>query len=323
MSEGNLVLEDCAISSTGIGVSISGPGNCTLRRCQVHTDGDEGAGVIIAKEGQATLEECEIFGTIQAGTNIEDQDVKNIGVAIGETGSTATLHNCRIHNYDVGILFGMDGAGKGMLEAEWCDIHHCGVSVAIGAQSSVILSHCKIHDHTEGIVIMEQGQGAIEDCDIFGSIRSGISVKDSGSTATLRRCQIHDGQSMGIMLADEGKAEVEECTIYRNTGPGIKIQNSTATIERCNIHKGKYLGVSISEAGNASLKECHILGNTGVGIRLSGANSKANVSGCHFHGGNAVGIVIEDEGEGVIEDCHFDKNGTDVYVEPGSHFTRT
>ncbi|NJM60784.1 MAG: right-handed parallel beta-helix repeat-containing protein [Oscillatoriales cyanobacterium RU_3_3] len=69
-------------------------------------------------------------------------------------------------------------------------------------------------------VDVRQGELVVEDCNITSADYSVVGICGPNADSEIRRCQIHDGIWNGIFISDEGKATVEDSSIFDNGSLG-------------------------------------------------------------------------------------------------------
>ena len=70
---------------------------------------------------------------------------------------------------------------------------------------------------------IENGQGTLEDNDIFNNNLSGVQIR-TGSNATLRHNRIHDGKQDGVLVNEKGQGIIEDNDIFGNDYSGVEIR---------------------------------------------------------------------------------------------------
>ncbi|WP_199250225.1 right-handed parallel beta-helix repeat-containing protein [[Phormidium] sp. ETS-05] len=81
-----------------------------------------------------------------------------------------------------------------------------------------------MHDGKQsGVFVDENGQGTVEDCDIFGNASAGVIIQQ-GSNPTIRRCKIYAGNNCGVFVRENGQGIVENCDIFGNAYAGVVIK---------------------------------------------------------------------------------------------------
>jgi parallel beta-helix repeat protein len=94
----------------------------------------------------------------------------------------------------------------------------------------------------------------------------------SGSSPTIRRCNITANHRTGLRLQNQSNPVIERCNITANEGPGIEMSStrqgrivrySQATIRNCIIAANRHEGIS---GGKPTLVNCTIVENLDEGI---------------------------------------------------------
>lgn len=339
--EGKGTIEDCQIIGNGevvrkasvedwlesgmAGVMVGGTGSSLhMRRCQLYGHMME---VMLADEGQAFIEQCTMYGGPQYLEGIEDvaramldpdnedQLTPDSCVLLFGNECRLTLLESELYQHFGGIV----AAEQCFISVDRSDLHNCSVEVAINEGASIELLQSKLHDQKTGLVVGERSRGILKNCYISRSEITGILVFAESGNANAIDCEIHDGKSTGVVVANQGGGTFERCKFYRNEGPAIKVVQGVVELDKCHIHKGKYLGISISGKGVGRLRECHFLGEAGVGVRVSGEGSSVTMRECTLKGQQGVGVVVEESGNASLWFCQFDERGVKLYAEPGSH----
>ncbi|MBV9790152.1 MAG: right-handed parallel beta-helix repeat-containing protein [Chloroflexi bacterium] len=138
---------------------------------------------------------------------------------------------------------------QGRLEVEGCDISSQGLAcVAIHDGANPRLRHNRIYNSNHmGIYVFDNGQGILEDNEIFRNTYSGIVI-ESGGNPTIRRNRIYNNKQSGVVIIENGLGTLEENDIFGNVGAGIAIGVDSTSIVRYNrINKNGYEGVWISQ----------------------------------------------------------------------------
>lgn len=165
---------------------------------------------------------------------------------------------------------------QGQLVLEHCDITSDSLSCvqANGKGSHVILRECKIHDSKggAGVFIYDQATGQLEDCDIFGNANAGVEIK-TGGNPVIRRCQIHDGKSAGVLVW-ESSGSLEDCDIFGNAYSGVEIRTGgNPVIQRCTIKNNAYQSVYVHDNGRGTVEDCDLRGNPGGAWKIDSTSS--------------------------------------------------
>jgi len=166
------------------------------------------------------------------------------------------ISNLLIEQNRGGDWFGV-AISQGFLELDGCDITSDGracVGVFGNAYPRIISN--KIHDGIErGIDVYENGQGVIEDNEIYGNVLSGVEISEGGNP-TLRRNKIHDGKTNGIFVHENGQGSIEDNDIYGNAFSGIEIsEGGNPTIRHNRINNNSYRAIYIRESGAGIIED--------------------------------------------------------------------
>lgn len=230
--------------------------------------------------------------------------------------SGLTIHGCAEKHYGVNIP-------QGELLLTNCDITSDSFSCVFiqGTTAQPIIRHCKIHDSgMNGICIYQQGQGTVEDCDIFGNSYPGIALVKGGSSL-IRRCKIHDGRSGGVLVQENSQSVVEDCDIFANRLAEVAIEEKgNPAIRNCKIHHGQGNGIRIFKQGEGTIEGCDIFANTLAGVEIAEAGNPS-IRNCKIHDGQSWGIYIHENGRGIVEKCDIFANtfsGVGVHVRANS-----
>jgi parallel beta-helix repeat protein len=156
------------------------------------------------------------------------------------------------------------------------------------------------------------GQLVLEDCDITSDSLACVAIHGSGADPIIRRCQIHNGKSGGVLISENSRGTVEDCEIFKNAGAGVEIERGgNPVIRRCKIHDGKAQGVLVTENSSGTVEDCDIFKNSGAGVEIK-ESSNPIIRRCKIHDGKfsvfAKGILITEKGRGTVEDCEIFKN---------------
>jgi parallel beta-helix repeat protein len=210
---------------------------------------------------------------------------------------------------------------QGCLVLEDCDITSDSLScISIhGLTAKPRISHCKIHDSKEdGIFVYENGQGIVEDCDIFANTLTGVEIKEEANP-TIRRCKIHDSKSAGIYVYAKGQGIVEDCDIFANTLAGVAIkEEANPTIRRCKIHDSKSAGIYVYAKGQGIVEGCDIFANTLSGVEITKEGNPI-IQKCRINR-NQQAIYSHDNGRGMVENCDLTGNKRGAFeIDSTSH----
>jgi F-box protein 11 len=200
-----------------------------------------------------------------------------------------------------GYWFGVDIA-QGRLELDGCDITSQSLSgVAIHSDADPRLRRNRIHDcEAGGVFVYENGQGVLEDNEIFENAFAGVEIK-AGGTPTLRRNRIHDGKAGGVFVGGNGQGVLEDNEIFGNAYSGVEIaEDGNPTLRRNRIHDTN-VGVYIHDNGQGVLEDNEIFGNALSGVWIeTGGNPTVRRNRINNNG--YVAVFASMGGGGTIED---------------------
>jgi Right handed beta helix region len=97
---------------------------------------------------------------------------------------------------------------------------------------------CWLHDAKgSGLLIGENAQGTIENCEIFGNSSPNIFIRHNANPV-VKNCKIYGGKSHGILIWEHGIGTIEDCEIFGNANDGIKAKDSvTQIVKGCLVYK--------------------------------------------------------------------------------------
>ncbi|MEG4521381.1 right-handed parallel beta-helix repeat-containing protein, partial [Microcoleus sp. C2D2] len=119
-------------------------------------------------------------------------------------------------------------------------------------------------------VDIRKGELIIEDSDITSADYSVVGVCGPDANSILRRSQIHDGVWNGIFISDNGKATVEDCSIFDNGSLGIGVGlGGKLIVRRCRINGNEGEAIGIYRDGIATVEDSDLTGNAGGAWRIA------------------------------------------------------
>ncbi|MDD4651984.1 MAG: right-handed parallel beta-helix repeat-containing protein [Methanothrix sp.] len=253
---------------------------------------------------------------IEGDGNLGDVVIRAEGkAAISFRTAKGMISNLVLNQMGGGDFYCVD-IQQGLLELNRCDItSHSRACVAIHGKAYPKLKGNRIHDAKfGGIIVYENGQGLIEDNDIFRNDLSGITIEEAGNP-TVRGNRIHDCVLHGINIWKNGQGLIEKNDIFGNSISGITIEEAGNPIIYDNkIHDGDSVGIDVRKNGQGLIEENNIFGNTNPGIMIDEAG-KPTVRGNRIHDGDSVGIYVKESGQGLIEKNDIFGNISGIWID--------
>jgi F-box protein 11 len=310
ISQGQLVLEDCDITSEAVaGIGVREPtASAMIRRCTIH-DGNSN-GIWVTNDATAVIEDCDILGTNWAGIRIE-------------YGANATVRRCKIHLIQNAGIVVTDHA-KGTIEE--CEIFGNAFSgVEVRDDGNAAVRSCSIHDcRDHAIYVHNYGTGSVEDCEIFNNSQTDVSV-NNGATIVVKQSKIYGGPGSGIFVYDGAYGTIEDCEIFghQKYQEVVVKGGAEAVFTKCRIHDGKAGGVLVLEDALGTLEECDIYFNsfTGAWVRQNGSLS---IRKCNINRNAWQAVAVHDNASLTIENSDLTANNKGPWdIQPGCEVRRS
>jgi hypothetical protein len=119
-------------------------------------------------------------------------------------------------------------------------------------------------------VDIRKGELIIEDSDITSADYSVVGICGPDANSILRRSQIHDGVWNGIFISDNGKATIEDCSIFDNGSLGIGVGvGGKLLVRRCRINGNEGEAIGVYRDGIATVEDSDLTGNAGGPWRIA------------------------------------------------------
>ncbi|HIK05442.1 MAG TPA: right-handed parallel beta-helix repeat-containing protein [Trichormus sp. M33_DOE_039] len=199
---------------------------------------------------------------------------------------------------------------QGQLILEDCDIVSDSLACVgvTGTTANPIIRRCQIHEgQGGGILVYENGNGTVEDSDIFANAFSGIEVRMQ-SKFIVRECRIYNGNTGGIFVDKQSQATVENCDIFENSFAGVTVSNdSNILIRDCKIYDGKQGGILFDIQAKGRLDNCEISGHKLSGMEIRNS-SNCIVIGCKINRNNEYGVYVHDNAKASVENSDLTGN---------------
>lgn len=259
-------------------VDVGGDGQYTTISGAIR-NADAGDRIVVRpgvyEEGLVMDKVLEIVGEGELGEVQVRASGKN---ALSFQATLGRVVNLSLRQMGGGKWFGADIA-QGRLELEGCDISsESSACVAIHGSADPRLRRNRIHEAKQGsgVIVFENGQGTVEDNDIFGHRFSGVQIYDRGDP-TLRHNRIRDGKQSGIFVSGSGRGTIEENEIIGNEFAGVTVEDGTPTVRRNTIKASGLAAISVYGNGGGIFEDNDLRDNK-LGAWLISEDSIANVN---------------------------------------------
>lgn len=205
--------------------------------------------------------------------------------------------NLTLQQMGGGDWCGVDIA-QGRLDLEECDIASQGLAcVTIHGGADPRLRRNRIHGgKAGGVFVYENGQGVLEDNEIFGNA-CGVSIS-TGGNPTLRRNRIHDCEDGGVVVYNNGQGILEDNDILSSVVIG---EGGNPALRRNRIHDCEEDGALIQENGQGVLEDNDIFDNAGAGVAIM-HDSTPTLRRNRINNNGYVAVFASMGGGGTIED---------------------
>jgi F-box protein 11 len=301
-------LKECLVfANAKNGLEVRGGADPTVQECKFYEC--KNYGVLMEVGAKGTLEDCDIYGHVHQGV-------------VAMTDSAPVLRKCRIKaNKGEGVW--VDRKAKGLFASctifqngysgvvvqtggqptlQDCDIYENTWGLWIKAAGAQVKS-CKVHDNKNGGLLFEdRADVTVEGSSVSRNTDTGIVVR-LAAKATIRRCDIFDGKSSGVMFS-KSEGTVADCQVYGNTLAGLYFcEGANPRVQNCTLYNGKSSGISVTGEGTTgTIEDCELYGNALAGVIVYQGGAPV-VRRCKMHDGVQGGIYVLNGGKGLYEDC--------------------
>jgi hypothetical protein len=153
---------------------------------------------------------------------------------------------------------------QGRVIMEDCDVRSAALAciAAHGAASEPTIRRCKLRGSRDaGVFVFDNARATFEECEIFDTVKSCVSVGDGGR-ALFRRCKVIDGQASGVYVFRLGHAIFEDSEIGNHARVGVAVATAgRVDLTRTKITGNKAEGVWLQTGAAAAITECDLTGN--------------------------------------------------------------
>jgi hypothetical protein len=350
MSAGRVIISGCEI--TGGHVHVTGTAMLTLRDCKLHHTGD--VGIYLGGDSKALVENTEVDSVGVVGVLVEHgaQPVMRrvVVTRVGGHGLRVTGHargiyeNCEItHSGAAGVA--VDGAARPVLHglrigdsaAEGIVITGSAgadtgsddsQAVAAGAPvGGVPLADTSPRDSLAGGEARDSSAGseygvALRGCEVERSAKEGIHVGGQ-AIASLVNCRISHTSAVGVVVAEAGRARLDQTTTADTDGSGLAARGS-AQVE---IRRGEFLrpganGIYACEMAQLSAAGCTVTNAAYTAVH-AGGSSQVTVRDCEIRGTPDHGVKVAERAMLTAENVRIDDaKGSGLAVDGGDLVAR-
>ncbi len=257
---GDVVVEDCTIISSHIGIAIrGGRAEPIVRRCRFLGSGE--AGILIEK-GRGIVDSCHVEGPARgvvvrgrSSIIIRDSSMSHghIGIEVTDRGS-AVVERCSVLDESYACLAIQEGA---VPEIRGCSFTHAQFGVEVSGKGKGMLEQCTVQECAQGVLIAERADPTLSACTIRRN-QFGIRVTSSGK-GIIENSDISENEFAGISIKESGNPRVSGCRITKNGDVGIWIQKSGLGLITGNDLRGNRKGGISREEGSRSQVQKNLL----------------------------------------------------------------
>ena len=165
------------------------------------------------------------------------------------------------------------------------------------------------------------GGAEIEDCVVESLSLACIGIKGSGTTPSLRRCLLRDGEQAGLFVWEGAQPAIEDCQFIGNAFAGVEVKGQVTrpTLRRCVAANGKQGGFYFRDGAAGVMEGCESIGNAHTGVEIR-TGATPLLRDCTLRDNMQSGLFVNENGRGRVEGGQITGNGT-VGVEVGNGST--
>lgn len=153
------------------------------------------------------------------------------------------------------------------------------------------------------------GRLTVRGCKVTGRGKLTACVRVRGhSYANIHANEIVDSDAVGILVRDQGVAEIRDNLITGHAHSCVEVRDATdPKVEGNRIGKGRAGGIWCHRGSRGTFKGNDIYDNTHAGITIVGG-SDPDIEGNRIYNGQAQGVHVYEGGRGTIHDNHIYSN---------------
>jgi hypothetical protein len=184
---GSVLVEDCVMTGSRVGIYASGSVEVTVRRCLF--EGPGSLGILLRRGATGTVEDCTMVGIADAAFMARSGSravVRRCELSSGNVGvhleSWAEVSDCLIRDSRVGVWI-----GPGAPIVRDCRIEGC-FSIGVYFTAPATVERCALVGNHIGLCLYIGGDPRVVDCTIDGGDNMGLLALD-GAAGVLERCR--------------------------------------------------------------------------------------------------------------------------------------
>lgn len=279
-------------------------GEVMVDNCDISSADD---GVSVTRSGKVMLTNCRIYQCAKAGFHCEGKDirciVRNVQIYECQTGiviftdANPLIASCSISQCNIGLF--VSGKGRGCI-TDTVITGNKKPGVLTHSGGNPVLSNTKIVDgSSNGVFVRSNGRGVFVGCEISKNNLPGIASCEEGEPLVVSS-DICEGRNAGIFVYENGKGIFTDCHIRDNTMPGIEVRVAgNPIVVGCEVSRGQSNGIYIHNKGSGLFAQTKVNENAlpGVAVRTTG---NPILCDCELVAGKDNALFVSDKGKGVI-----------------------
>nr|WP_203614678.1 right-handed parallel beta-helix repeat-containing protein [Streptomyces sp. SID13726] len=310
---GDVLLLDCRLrDGSGPGVSADGEARAELRDCQVERA--HGSGLVARGSARLSAEGTSVTGSRANGLLAGDRsEVRVAATDVTDSSFSAvhacddsrvTLTGCRIGSTAEHGIRATDRAG---LTVEGGRITDCGLAgVRIDAAAEARVRGLSVLRGTSGISTDSTGTVVLEECDVAGAERAGISC-GTGTAPVLRDCRVSGTGTAGLVIGERATPSVEGCSVRDADGSGLVVgPQAEPRIKSVTVARTGKNSVFVGEKARGTFEDCVFAGAGGSGTAFPALHLSAGAApvlrGCLVRD-TEEDVALEKGARPVFDDC--------------------
>ncbi|PPS77983.1 MULTISPECIES: right-handed parallel beta-helix repeat-containing protein [Streptomyces] len=349
------VIDDCLIEHLGTSaVVLSEQARTTVRGCRMRDA--KGNGLLANGEAQGRVEDCDISGTEKPAVALEGRCATHVArthahdTSVGVYVTSAarpTLEEVTVSDTTgPGIVLaqGADpellrcgtartkGNGLAVTERSRGTFQDCAFDAAASSavrvigSSAPLLSDTTVRDcadATGAVWLAEDASAEFDRLEVVDAAGVAVSIR-TGANPLVRKARLIAPGGHGIEVIEDGRGRMEDCTIERPEGAGIRAVNGGAPEITGTVLRGTaQAAVWVGTGGRSTVRDCQIHACTAAGLHvesggeLSAGHTQVTEAGAH-------GVLVANGGRATLESCQISGSvGDGIRVDSSEQVTLT